>query len=318
MARDIFTEDFEDKTESEYRGDPFSKKKLSTTMVEKAGWIMAVVIMLVVIAVMTLDIKTVTVQKITELSLTAFLLLFCSYAMYGNMYHTGMLEGRRLDSYKKAIIKYDAIREEIRSKDVWVELREFCADFVQKELRECRENELYAGGVSYEEYLKYHRLSKREMEYKRLPKKKIKAILDANWVEPLHFTAEMLYKTGSPTGWRFTPMHMSPSTKKTLDFASTLIKTVATSLCMCFIAFEMFATPSWETFVSVVVKLFTVAMTGYSGYRNGYSLVTTEIIYTEDRIEYLEQFKEWRAAKNAVIIENSGEGNLPVVNEVTT
>ena len=318
MARDVFTEDFEDKTEGEYRGDPFSKKKLTTTMVEKAGWIMAVVIMLVVIAVMTLDIKTVTVQKITELSLTAFLLLFCSYAMYGNMYHTGRLEGHKLDSYKRVMARYDAIREEVRSKDIWVELREFCADFVQKELKECRENRLYVGGVSYEEFLKYHRLSKKEMRQKRLPERKIKAILDANWAEPMIFTAEMLYKTGSPTRWRFTPMHISPRTKEIFDYLWTLARTLATSLGMCFIAFEMFEVPSWETFASVVIKLFTVVISGYSGYRNGYSLVTTEIAYTEDRIEYLEQFKEWRAAKNAVIIQSKGEEILPVLNEVTT
>jgi putative copper export protein len=316
MARDVFSEDFEDKTDGNFGGDPFSKKKLTATMVEKAGWIMAVVIMLVVIAVMTLDIKTVTIHKITELSLTAFLLLFCSYAMYGNMYHTGMLEGHKLDSYKKAMAKYDVIRDEIRSKDVWVELRQFCAEFVQKELRECIEDRLYPGGVTYEEYLKYHRMTKKEMRRKRLPERKIKAILDANWVSPMSFTAEMLYKAGSPSGWRLSPMHMSPRAKKTMDYGFTLFKTVFTSVCMCFIAFEMFTVPSWETFVSVVVKLFAVAMSGYSGYRNGYSLVTTEITYTEDRIEYLEQFKEWRAAKNAVVFENSGGEILPAINEV--
>jgi hypothetical protein len=116
---DYYSSDWSDKGRVEFIE---TEKKVATSILEKAGFIMAAVIMLVVIVVMTSDIKIITFKEVTELSLSFFVLIFCSYSMYGNMYHSGMLAGRRLDSYKKVSRDYITIRDDIKTKDVQKQL----------------------------------------------------------------------------------------------------------------------------------------------------------------------------------------------------
>lgn len=291
-SKDYYSSDWSDRGRVEYIE---TKNKVTATLVEKAGWIMAAVIMLVVIAVMTTDVKLITFKQITELSLSVFILIFCSYAMYGNMYHTGMLDGRKLDSYKKVTAAYIAIRDEIKTRDVQKQLTAFCKEYVDNELRAQKEEVLDRADVTWAEYQKYKHLSKKELAYKKLSKVKIKAINDANWIVPIKLEPAMLYKQGGHSGLRVSPLHTAPSTKRTFDFIGNLTKTCATSLCMCFIAFEMFAEPSWEMFCSVAIKLLTVALNGYLGYRKGYDNIAVDTVrHTEDQIDMLEQFKKWR------------------------
>ena len=103
-----------------------TEKKPVASVLEKAGFIMAAVIMLVVIVVMTSDIKLVTFKQVTELSLSFFVLIFCSYSMYGNMYHSGMIAGKKLDEYNKVCKEYAIIRAEIKERDVQKQLAAFC------------------------------------------------------------------------------------------------------------------------------------------------------------------------------------------------
>ena len=71
---------------------------------------------------------------------------------------------------------------------------------------------------------------------------------------------------------------------------------------MCFIAFELFSEPSWEMFCAVVIKLVTVALNGFLGYRRGYDNIAVDTInYTEDQIDMLEEFREWRAPEIEVV-----------------
>ena len=300
--RDVFTEDFEDKTEGEYRGaDLFAEQKLSATLVEKAGWIMAAVIMLVVVVVMTSDIKLIGWQEVGDFSLSVFVLIFLSYSMYGNMYHSGSLSAKKLDEYKHVTASYIALRDEVKTKDVQKELARFCKEYVDNELRARREARLERADVSWSEYQKYKHLSKRELEYKKLSKVKIKAIVDANWIVPIKLTPEMIYKPGGQTV-RVRPLHTAPAVRRRLDFILNLLKTGATSLCMCFIAFELFSEPSWEMFCAVCIKLLTVALNGYTGYRRGYDNIAVDTVnYTEDQIDMLEQFKKWREPETVVI-----------------
>jgi hypothetical protein len=316
MARDVFTEDFEDKTEGEYRGDPFSSKKISTTLVEKGGWIMAAVIMLVVVFVMTSDIKLVGWREIGELSLSVFVLLFLSYSMYGNMYHNGMLSAKRLDVVKETNNRYIALRDEVKDKDVQKDLARFCKEYVDNEWKTQREGRLERADVSWGEYQKNKNLSKKEMRRKKLPEAKIKAILDANWIVPIKLTPRMIYRTGGH-GVRVRPLHTAPSTRRTFDMVWNLAKTSVTSLLMCFMAFEVFSEPTWETMCAVAIKLLTVALNGYAGYRRGYDNIAVDTVnYTEDQIDMLEQFKKWREPQIEVVFENRGENLLTDAKEV--
>ena len=279
-----------------------TEKKAATSILEKAGFVMAAVIMFVVIVVMTSDVKVISFAQVTELSLSFFVLLFCSYSMYGNMYHSGMIAGKKLDEYIKVCKAYAVIRAEIKEKDVQKQLAAFCKEYVDNELKTRREAVLENADVTWEEYLECRHLSKRELQYdKKFSKVKIKAITDANWIVPIKLEPAMLYKQGGQTVRR-SPLHTAPSTKRTFDFVWNLCKTGATSLCMCFIAFELFSEPSWEMFCAVAIKLLTVALNGYAGYRRGYDNIAVDTVnYTEDQIDMLEQFKKWKGEEVQII-----------------
>ena len=135
-----------------------TEKKAATSILEKAGFVMAAVIMLVVIVVMTSDIKLITFKEVTELSLSFFVLIFCSYSMYGNMYHSGMIAGKKLDAYIKVRKEYAIIRADIKTKDVQKQLATFCKEYVDSELRERRETVLENADVTWEEYLECRHL----------------------------------------------------------------------------------------------------------------------------------------------------------------
>lgn len=277
------------------------EKKLSSTLVEKAGWIMAVVIMLVVIAVMTVDIKSVTFDRLDEISITFVVLIFCSYSMYGNMYHTGMTSGKKLDSYKKIMAKYSSIRAEIKTKDVNKKLAEFCKQYVDNDYRSRCEEILDRADVTWEEYSnEYKYCSKKDLN-RKLPESKIRAIIAANKISPIVLTPQMIYWSGEKFERR-NPLALSPSDRRFADMAWTLSKTCATSLGMCFVAFEAFANPSWEVFCAVAIKLLTVALNGYAGFRRGYDNIAVDTVnYTEDQIDMLEQFKKWKAEEVQIV-----------------
>ena len=301
--RDIFAE-FEDKTEQR----KLLEKK--SNVIEMAGWIMAGVTMLAVIVVMTTDIKLLTFDALADLSLSVFVLIFLSYSMYGNMYNNGTLAAKKLDEYANVVRSYFAVRDEVKSKTVQKDLAQFCKEYVASELRSQREAVLEPAGVSWAEYQKYKDFSKKALEYKKLSKRKIKAIIDANWIVPIKLTPEMLYRVGG-RGTRTRPLGTSPRTRRAFDFGFNFARTAFTSLCMCFIAFELFSDPSWEMVCAVVIKLLTVALNGFLGYRRGYDNIAIDTInYTEDQIDLLEQFKIWRAPE--VIIEPITTNNLLV------
>lgn len=307
--KDVFA-DFEDRTEQRKL---FEKK---SNIIEKAGWVMAAVTLFSVVIVMTSNIKLVTISTIAELSLAVFVLIFLSYSMYGNMYQNGTIAAQRLDEYTNTLKAYLAIRDDVKNKTLHKDLAQFCKEYVAAELKAQREMVLEAGNVTWAEYQKYKDYSKEALLKTNMSKRKIKAIIDANWIVPIKLTPEMLYRVGG-RGVRTRPLGTAPSTRRTIDFSVSFARTTITSLCMCFIAFELFADPSWQMVCAVVIKLLTVSLNGFLGYRRGYDNIAVDTInYTEDQIDLLEQFKIWRAPE--IIIEPVVTDNLLTDNQKET
>lgn len=294
MAKDFFAE-FEDKTEERRT---FAKK---SSIVEILGYVMAAVILATVIVVMTSEIKLVSFQEITALSLSVFVLIYLSHSMYVNMYHNGTLAAKKLEEYVEVTKSYFAIRDEMKTKTVQKDLAQFCREYVANELRSQREAVLEPADVSWAEYQRYKNLSREEMKRKKIPKAKRKAIINANWIKPIKLTPTMIYRACGK-GARIRPLGTAPGRRRIFDYAFSFARTAFTSLCMCFIAFELFSEPSWEMFCAVVIKLVTVALNGFLGYRRGYDNIAVDTInYTEDQIDMLEEFREWRAPEIEVV-----------------
>lgn len=301
MAKDFFAE-FVDKTE-ERRS--FAKK---SSAIEVAGYIAAAVILATVVVVMTSEIKLISFSEVTELSLAVFVLIYLSHSMYVNMYNNGTLAAKKLEEYVDVTRAYFTIRDEMKTKTVQKDLAQFCREYVANELRAQRESVLEPADVSWAEYQRLKNLTYKELKEKGIPKIKRKAIIDANWIKPIKLTPTMIYRACG-RGVRIRPMGTAPDKRRRFDYVFSFARTALTSLCMCFIAFELFANPTWEMLCAVVIKLVTVALNGLLGYRRGYDNIAVDTInYTEDQIDMLEQFREWRAPE--VIVTTITTDNL--------
>lgn len=292
MTKDIFEMEEEAAQRSVDLRKPFSP----AAVMEKMGYFIAAVILLVVIVVMTTDIRAITVQNVKDLSLSMFVLIFCSYGMYVNMYKSGMIAGEKMEIYKDVCRSYDQIRVEIITQDTQKELSQFCRDYVRRELQDRIEEILMPASISLAEYEEYKHLSEEDLKEKRLSKMQLRRLKVANKIRPIKLTPEMLCKQGRIPIKRGA-MHVAPHKRRKGDYITQFVSTVITSGAMGFIVFEVFANPSWSTVCAVTFKVLAVALTGYTGYTRGYdNIVTDTVLFTQDQIDILEQFKAYRSA----------------------
>lgn len=273
-------------------------KPAPKNLMETAGYIISAAILLCVVIVMTTDIRNITFQNVATLSLQMFALMFLSYGMYISMYSNGMMAGEKLSLYKDTVKKYTEIRDEIASANEHKALSEFCRGYVEQELRSRIEDTIIPCGITLKEFYDIRYFPKKKLKAKGFSKAQICRIRSANKIRPIKLTPVMLYRQGK-TPIKREVMHVQPVVRRKNDYLKKLLTTALTSGVMCFIAFELFAEPSWETVCAVVFKVLMVAVTGYSGYLRGYeNVVTDSVLYMQDQIDLLCQFKRWKNETN--------------------
>jgi hypothetical protein len=281
--------------------NPFEETKIERenksapkSLMETAGYVISAAILLVVIVVMTTDIRNITLQSVADLSLQMFVLMFLSYGMYVSMYQNGMMAGEKLPLYISVTNRYNQIRDEIASDNNHQALSSFCRGYVEQELKSRIEDLILVWGITYEQYEKIRFLSRNKLAEQGLSKGQIRCVRKANRIRPIKLTPEMLCKQGKAPIKRGV-MHIQPAIRRKKDYVKKFFTTSLTSCAMGFIAFELFSEPTWETVCAVVFKLFMVAITGYSGYMRGYdNIVTDSVLYMQDQIDLLGQFKRWK------------------------
>lgn len=286
MAKNIFEE-------NEEREKPLLGEKTITSMMEKAGYVVAAAILLVVILVMTTDIKCITAQSLADFSVAFFVLMFCSYCMYINMYRSGMLAGEKLDEYKKVCEEYNAVRDKIKSPDVHKRLSAFCRDYVDEERRARIEEVLSLEDIRYEDFARYKNMRRSQMRQAGLYKAQIRRIVAARRIRPIRLSPTIIYKQGNNASRR-KALHMLPSDRRKIDNAFKFATNAASYCVTGFIAFEIFTDPTWQTLFEVAFKLLMVICTGYSGYMRGFDNIATDtVVFIKDQIELLHQFMRW-------------------------
>ncbi len=287
MAKNPFAED----------PQRLEKKIEPKSLIETAGYIISAAILFAVIIVMTTDIRGISFQSVASLSLQMFVLMFCSYGMYVSMYSNGIISAEKLTSYIEIIERYNEVRERIVSGDNHKRLYDFCRDCIESEQASRIEDVLAGIGISPERYEKLRFCSRKNLLNEKLTNTQIRAIRAARRIRPIKLTPEMLCKAGKAPIKRGV-MHMQPAVRRKYDFIKKFITTAVTSCAMGFIAFEVFADPSWSTVCAVAFKVLMVALTGYSGYKRGYDNIAVDtVLYTQDQIDMLRQFEDWKDEK---------------------
>jgi hypothetical protein len=252
---------------------------------------MIVFILFVVIVVMTTDVRFVSSADLAALGLDFFLLLFCSYLFYVCCADNGTKAGLVSEAFKKALERFKNLKKRIIESSLHTRMREFCTHYITEELKETRMLYLAVAGIGYDEYLeKYSKLDNEGVDAAcDLAPAQKKAVKKANKVSPVKLTPNMIMKQGRGMHRR-SPLEINPLAKKSFVFSAKFVRMSVLSICMSVIAFDVIAEPTWVIFVSVCLKLVSVTINGFDGYKAGYDNIAIDTVnYLESQSDLMEQ-----------------------------
>lgn len=276
------------------RGNAASKK-IRRSIAYNSGIFVSVFILLLVIIVFTTDIKLTSLFEIASLGLTFFVLFFCSYSMYVNCSDSGTKAGRLSSTYTEAKKNYDELRDKITSKKIQGRLPEFCRYYIEEELRNTRNSILTEVGIDFDVYqAQYVGKDKATLEQdESLSQTEVAAIVRANNTMPIVLTSDMILKQGRGSTRR-APLGMKPTTKKWINYGVKFITTLFTCLFTGIIVLDAVSEWSWATFAELCLKLSTVVLNGFMGYKMGYdNIVIDTANYMNDQADLMERFIDY-------------------------
>ncbi len=296
------------------------KNKLKKGFLNYAGIFVGVFLMFAVVVIVTTDISLTTFEEVAALGLDFFLLLFCSYSMYINCSDSGMRSGLSSKLYTDALSGFESLKKSIVDRRLQSRLPEFCRYYIEDELKNSRMDILAVVGVSYDTYIsEYIKLDNEDIDaLENLSTAQKEAIKKANAVKPIKLTPEMIMKRGRGSTRR-SPLGTKPETKKYINFGVKFATTFLVALVMSMIVLDVVAEPTWVIFASCMLKLLSVVMNGFGGYKFGYeNIVFDTVNYIHDQgdlmqqaIQYMEQTPPKEEKK--ALPETNNEGEKPTL-----
>ena len=277
------------------------RRRLAKSFLSGAGVAAGVFLMFAVIVIVTTDVRFITYEELAELGLDFFLLLFCSYSMYVTCSDSGMRAGLSSHVYLSALSAFDESKRLIIEGGMQGRMGEFCAHYTQKEQENSRNLLLSTVGISYEEYAwKYRGLDARAVKgMKQLSKAQRRAVIRANALCPIKLTPEMIMKRGRGS-LRRSPLGMEPGVKKSINFGVKFISTFITAFGLsAIIVSQTIDGVTWGVMASCCIKLLTVIMNGFYGYKFGYENIAFDTVeYMSDQNDLMRQAADFLQKKD--------------------
>lgn len=271
------------------------KKRVTRSILNYTGIFVGVLIVFIVTVVFTTDIKLTSIKQVIELSLAFFVLLFCSYSMFVSLSDTGSRAGKESESYIKTLEEYDSEKKAIIDGKKQGRLTEFCRWYVVDELKNARFSVVSEVGIDFEIYNNEY-IGKTEQELKackNLSKPQVNAIIRANKITPIKLTPEMIFKRGRGSNRR-APLGVKPEVKKGIGYGTKFFRTCLVSVLTSIVVLDVVITPTWATFAAYILKLCTVMLNGFTGYKFGYeNIVYDTVNYMQDQIDLMHRFKQY-------------------------
>jgi hypothetical protein len=187
--------------------------------------------------------------------------------------------------------RFGAIKKRIIDGQMQARLPEFCKHYIDEELKNTKMSILSIVGLTFDVYRdKYMYLDDASIDaLPDLSKPQKDAIKRANKVNPVKLTPEMLLRHGRDVHRR-SPLEVNPTTKKNIIFGAKFVEISALSIGMSIIALDVIVEPSWLIFASVCLKLVSVIMNGFAGYKTGYeNIVIDTVNYMNGQIDLMQQ-----------------------------
>ena len=244
---------------------------------------------------MTTDIRFITAADVADLGLDFFMILFCSYAMYVCCADSGTQAGGASEEYKRALERFSTLKKEIIESTLHTRVRDFCSHYITEDIREARMQYLSIAGIAYDDYVaKYSKLDKERIDklgdLSEIQKSLIKK---ANKVRPIKLTPVMILRQGRSIHRR-SPLGFSPLMKKNFVFGWKFAQMSVISVCMSVIALDVILEPSWVVFASICLKLASVIINGFGGYKAGYDNIAVDTVnYLDGQSDLMEQAIRW-------------------------
>jgi hypothetical protein len=265
------------------------KIKITKSFPNYAGIFVGVLIMFAVVVIVTTDIKLTSLSELSALGLDFFLLLFCSYSMCVNCSDSGMRAGYANKAYIDTLGIFNGLKQKIADLKLQRRLADFCRYYIEDELKNARSDILIVVGILYEDYKeKYLALDKKSVDALELSKSQKKAIKKANSLSPLRLTPEMILSSRGAS--RTVPLGVRPETQRRKFFSTKFITTITTSALMILMAFDIVSEPTWGMIASCAIKLLTVVLNGFSGYKFGFKNIAFDTVnYMNNQSDLLRQ-----------------------------
>lgn len=267
------------------------KKRFMKSFFNSAGIFVGVFLMFAVVVLVTVDIRFITFEEAAGLAMNFFLLLFVSYSMYVTCADSGMRAGLISESYKTSFSNFEKEKKYIVASKYQGRLGEFCNWYITEELKGVRTSILAVVGISYEKYTEmYIGADKETIEgNKELSKAQRRAIIKANLIEPIELTPEMIMKR-CRGGGRRSPLGIKPETKKKINFAWRFVSSIIIALAISMVVFEAIIEPTWILIATCFIKLLTVVLNGFYGYKFGFeNIVSDTVDYMDDQTDLMKQ-----------------------------
>lgn len=271
------------------------RKRAVRSFFNSAGIFVGGFILLAVVIVVTTDIRLITIQDFMGFALDFFLLLFCSYSMYVSCSDSGMRAGLQCSLYTGACDEHAVHKNRIVERRFQPRLQAFCRHFVTDELKSVRLFILANVGFSYELYEDLY-IGKDVEQIRcdeRLSRSQKRAIIAANTIAPIHLTPDMFMRRGRGGGRR-SPLGMPPERKKYINYIVKFVTSLLISLAISTIVLEVVVAPTWTLIATCFIKLLTVVLNGFFGYKFGYeNIVIDTSNYIEDQVDLLKQAEQF-------------------------
>ena len=267
------------------------KRRFAKNFFNVAGIFVGVLLMFAVVVLVTVDVHLITFAEAAGLLLEFFLLLFVSYSMYISCADSGMRAGLASESYTEGLKNFEKCKNYIIDTKKQSRLGEFCCHYINEELKSSRTTTLAIVGISYEIYMEKYVGGDPDSicKDKSLSKAQIKAINEANAIEPIKLTPDMIMKRGRGSGRR-APLGVKPETKKWFAFGFKFVYSVLVTLGMSMIVLDDIAEITLAVLATCCLKLLLVVLNGFQGYKFGYeNIVIDTVNYMSDQTDLMQE-----------------------------
>lgn len=296
-------------------------RKVIKSITKNAGALLGVFMVFAVIVTATTEIHLTSFSDLTALGLEFFIVFFASYIAYVSCSDSGMRAGLNTETYTAAVKDYEVLKRRVVENDMQCELYGFCRHYISEELKNTRMNILATVGFTYPEYeAKWSILTDNDIDSsENLTDSQKKAVKKANQIRPINLTPEMIMRRGRNDGSR-SPLGITPQAKKNMHFGFKFMSSVLVTLGVVLIVAEAIEDPTWEIFVSAVLRLIPIITRGVSGYRMGYENIVVDMSeYISDQSDLLQQAIKYIEKESSITNTHTRheEGGINVcVNEI--